>query len=157
MGEVAVEQSTRTERHVLKPYDVLVTARASNVNAALVPDTVSRTVASVTLLVVRPDEPGLGMGHFLWYFLSSTFGQVQLNKLLTVNATVISLSASNLGEVELPEPSQRELDNIVRMVNVSDEAYKLAIEAARLRQDAVRDSIIGLIGSTIRPNSQELP
>ena len=125
--------------------------------AALVPDTVSRTVASVTLLVVRPDEPGSGMGHFIWYFLSSTFGQVQLNKLLTVNATVISLSASNLGQVELPEPSQRELDHIVRMVNVSDEAYKLAIEAARLRQDAVRDSIIGRIGSTIRPNSQEFP
>ena len=157
LGVLGVEQTIRTERHLLKPYDVLVTARAGNVNAALVPDTVSRTVASVTLLVVRPDEPGSGMGHFIWYFLSSTFGQVQLNKLLTVNATVISLSASNLGEVELPEPSQRELDHIVRMVNVSDEAYKLAIEAARLRQDAVRDSIIGRIGSTIRPNSQEFP
>ena len=149
LREIEVDQSVKTERHLLRPYDVLVNARNGNVRAALVPPGVSRTVASVTLLVVRPHEPESGMGHFLWYFLSSAFGQVQLNQRLTVSATVTSLSATNLKEVELTVPTPRELDRIARLVEVSEEAYEKTLEAAHLRRNVVRDSIIGGIGSRI--------
>ena len=142
LREIEVAQSVRTERHLLRPYDVLVTARAGYVQAALVPPDVSRTVASVTMLVVRPHEPESGMGHFLWYFLSSTLGKIQLNKQVTVSATVTSLSARNLGEVELPVPDLQELDRIARLVEASEETYALTVEAARLRRGALRDSII---------------
>ena len=62
LKEIGVLHNTRTERHLLRPFDVLVTARAGSVQSALVPPAVSRTVASVTLLVVRPKEPESGMG-----------------------------------------------------------------------------------------------
>ena len=62
LREVGVVQSHRTERHLLRPYDVLVTARASSVQVALVPPKVSRTVAGITLLVVRPKAPDFGHG-----------------------------------------------------------------------------------------------
>ena len=80
LRQVGVVQSGRTERHLLRPFDVLVTARSGTVQVALVPPDVSRTVAGVTLLVVRPREPELGMGHWLWYFLTSAQGRAQLAK-----------------------------------------------------------------------------
>ena len=57
LQEIEVVRSVRTERHLLRPFDVLVTARAGSTHAVLVPPDVSRTVAGVTLLVVRPKSP----------------------------------------------------------------------------------------------------
>ena len=82
------------------------------------------------------------MGHYLWYFLTSSFGRSQLVKRLTVNATITSLSASAVGEVDVPMPSPREFDQVVRLVEASEEAYASAVHAARLRREMVRDSVI---------------
>ena len=146
LREVGVVQGVRTERHLLRPYDVLVTARSGSIHAALVPPEVSRTVAGVTLLVVRPKQPELGMGHWLWYFLTSTHGRAQIEKRLTVSSTVTSLSASSLGEIEVPMPSQRDLNLVARLVEASESAYNSAVEAARIRREAIRDSVIQQIG-----------
>ena len=148
LREVGVVQSIRTERHLLRPYDVLVTARSGSLQVALVPPHVSRTVAGVTLLVVRPREPKSGMGHWLWYFLSSTHRKSQIYRRLTVNATVTSLSAANLSKVQVLVPSPRELELIARLVESSETAYETAIEAAMLRRSVLRDAIISEIGRT---------
>ena len=148
LREVGVVQSVRTERHLLWPYDVLVTARAGLIQVALVPPNVSRTVAGITLLVVRPRNPESGTGHWLWYFLSSTHGKSQIAKRQTVNATVTSLSAANLREIKVPHPSPRKLEHIARLVEASEAAYETAVEAARLRRSVLRDAIISQIGWT---------
>ena len=148
LREVGVVRSVRTERHLLRPYDVLVTARAGLIQVALVPPYVSRTVAGITLLVVRPKDPETGMGHWLWYFLSSTHGKSQIAKRQTVNATVTSLSAANLREIKVPHPSPRKVDHIARLVEASEAAYETAVEAARLRRSVLRDAIISQIGRT---------
>ena len=152
LKEVQIHHGAAFERHLLRPYDVLVTARAGYVQASLVPPGVSRTVANVTLLVARPQDRGSGMGHYIWYFLTSSWGQAQLKRRVTVSSTLTTLSASNLGEVELPIPSQRDLDQIVSLVEASEAAYTWAIEAARLRRDAVRDSIIGTLDPNLGSN-----
>ena len=104
------------------------------------PPDVSRTVAGITLLVVRPREPESGMGHWLWYFLTSTHGRAEMTKRMTVSATVTSLSASNLGEIEVLVPFQHDLTMLVRLVEASESAYTAAVEAARLRRESLRDS-----------------
>ena len=146
LRQVGVARNVRTERHLLRPFDVLVTARAGKLQVALVPPGVSRTVAGITLLVARPHSPESGMGHWLWYFLTSSQGRAQLARRLVVSATVTTLSARSLGEVEIPLPSGRELDAVARLVEVSEEAYSSAVEAARLRREALRDSVIHEIG-----------
>lgn len=142
LREVGVVQGARTEKHLLRPYDVLVTARSGSQSAALVPPEVSRTVASVTLLVVRPRQPELGMGHWLWYFLTSSYGRAQIQKRLTVSSTVTSLSAGSLGEIEVPVPSQRGLSHVSRLVEASESAYNATVEAARLRRETLRDALV---------------
>ena len=146
LQEIGVVQSARTERHLLRPFDVLVTARSGSVQVALVPPDVSRTVAGITLLVIRAKDPGIGLGHWLWYFLSSTHGKAELEKRMNVSATLKSLSAKSLGEIDVPVPSTQELDAVERIVEASEAAYTSAVEAARLRRDTLRDSMIQEIG-----------
>lgn len=146
LREVGVVEGIRTERHLLRPFDVLVTARAGSAQIALVPPGVSRTVAAFTLLVVRPKEPEAGMGHWLWYYLTSTQGRAQLARRMTVSATVVTLSARSLGEIEVPVPSRRELDAVARLVEASEAAYDAAVAAARLRRETLRDAVIQEIG-----------
>ena len=146
LREVGVVQGVRTERHLLRPFDVLVTARSGSLQVALVPPDVSRTVAGITLLVARPKESETGMGHWLWYYLSSAHGRVQLTRRLTVTASLKSLSARSLGEIEVPVPTARELDTVARLVEASESAYTEAVEAARLRREDLRDAVIQEIG-----------
>ena len=142
LRDIDLVRSRRTERHLLRPFDILITARAGSVQLALAPPQVSLTVAGVTLLVIQAKEPESGMGHYLWYFLTSAFGRNQLVKRLKVNATITSLSASAVGEVEVPMPPPRQLGQVVRLVEASEEAYASAVQAARLRRETVRDSVI---------------
>ena len=146
LREVGVVQGVRTERYLLRPFDVLVTARSGSVQIALVPPGVSRTVAGITLLVVRPKEPESGMGHWLWYFLASAHGRVQLARRTTVTATLKSLSARNLGEIEVPLLPPRKLDMVASIVEASEAAYTESVKAARLRRETLRDAVIHEIG-----------
>ena len=154
LREIGVVQGVRTERHLLRPFDVLVTARTGSVQVALVPPEVSRTVAGVTLLVVRPKHLESGMGHWLWYCLTSSNGRAQLAKRMTVSATLRSLSARSLGEVQVPVPSPRDLDTVARLVEASEAAYASAVEAARLRRETLRDSVVHEIDRRAVPATQ---
>ena len=75
-----------------------------------------------------------------------------MKRRLTVSPTITSLSASNLGEVELPIPSPRQMDQIADLIEASNDAYKWTVETARLRQDEIRDSIIGEMYPTPEPH-----
>ena len=150
LREIEVVQNVRTERHLLRPFDVLVTARAGHVQTVLVPPGVSRTMAGITLLVARPNKPETGMGHWLWYFLGSSLGQQQLAKRLTVSATIRSLTARSLGEVKVPVPSDRQFDLVARLIEASEAAYESAIRAAELRREQLRDSLIQEIAGNLR-------
>ena len=142
LKEVGIVQGVRTERHLLRPFDVLVTARTGRTQVALVPPHVSRTVAGVTLLVARPRQPESGMGHWLYYFLASAYGQVQLAKRITVNETSLSLSAKSLGEVEVPVPSVPRLNLMARLIESTEAAYDSEVRTARLRREVLRNAII---------------
>ena len=141
LREVSIEQNPRTERHLLRPFDILVAARGGEGRAALVPPGVSRTVAGVTLLVVRPHDPGLGMGHYLWYFLTSAYGEAQIKRAAR-GTSVPLLTAGSMAEIMVPIPSTRELDLFAQLVEASEAAYASAIDTARLRREALRDALI---------------
>ena len=149
LREIGVAQGVRTERHLLRPFDVLVTARSGSVHVALVPPGVSRTVAGITLLVLRPKAPDYGMGHWLWYFLTSADGREQLARRVTVTASLRSLSARSLGEIEAPVPSAGDLDVVARLVEASEAACTEAMKAARLRRETLRDSVVHEIGRRV--------
>ena len=142
LREVDVVRSTSVERHLLRPYDLLITARSDSHQVALVPPGVNRTVAGVTLLVIRPHDPVTGIGYWLFYYLTSAPGRQQVARRKSTSSSIRFLSAKDVGEMELPIPSREDLDAIVQLVEQSEAAYIAAIEAARLRREAIRDAIV---------------
>ena len=62
---------------------------------------------------------------------------------MTVGATLKSLSGS---EVQVPVPSPRDLDTVVRLLEVSKAAYVSAVKAARLRRETLQDLVVNEIG-----------
>ena len=135
-------QNLHTERHLFRPFDVLVTARSGRIQAALAPPDVSRTVAGITLLVVHPNRPDSGMGHWLLYFLTSAHGQTELAKRITANSTSFSLSATSLSEVEVPMLAPRRLEIMAQLVETTEAVYSSEMRAAQLRRQALRDAIV---------------
>src|SRR5205823_5546216 len=71
-GPISIEQNVKTEKHLLRADDLLITARSTVLKAALVPPAVSRTVADATLLVVRSHDASLLLGPYLWLYVTST-------------------------------------------------------------------------------------
>jgi len=146
LREVEVFHDSRSEAHLLRPFDILVTARSQRVKVALVPPEVTRTVAGPTLLVIRPFDTGAGLGHYLWWYLTSSVGRRQVEAQVTLS-TLPSLSAKALGDVEVPVPPLVELRRLAGLIEASEGAHRLAIEAARIRHDVLRDSIIAEVAA----------
>ena len=145
---ISVDWNARNERHLIRPYDVLVTARSNVVKAALVPTAVTRTVAGATLIVIRPAEPELGA--FLWYYLTSLYGRAQVQARVTAGATIASLSARALAEITVPVPAVEDLRRIADLVEVSEKAYAAGLESAQLRRCLFRDQLVNLLRGRIR-------
>ena len=137
---INVEQNPRTEKHLLRPHDVLVTAKSTKVKVALVPSSVSRTVANSTLLVVRPNEPDLG--PYLWWFLASKYGRSRVEAVMVPSVTLSSLPVGALAELEVPVPPPLQLFLMAHLVEASERTYSAALEAAAIRRESVRDHII---------------
>ena len=142
LKKITIARNARTERHLLRPYDVLLTARTGSSHSALVPPEVSRTVAGVTLLVVRPREAELGMGHWLWYYLTSAEGRSQLAMRSATSTSANFLSAKTIGDIVVPVPTARELDLVARLVEASEKAYATGLQAVRERRETIRDAIV---------------
>jgi len=141
LREIEVQQDVRSEAHLLRPFDILVTARSQAVKVAMVPPQVTRTVAAATLLVVRVPDPGAGLAHFLWYYLTSTRGRAEVAARLTATS-LPTLSAKALGDVPLVAPPPGELRRLVGLIEASQAAYDAALDAARIRHEVLRDAIV---------------
>ena len=84
---------------------------------------------------------GGGLGT-AWGVDGADGGERGRAKRLPVSATTPSLSARDLSEIEVPVPSDRQLDLVARLIEASEVAYDSAIEAAKLRHLQLRDSLI---------------
>lgn len=144
---VSVLQTAWTERQLLKPFDILVTARSRRVKAALVPAETTRTVASGTLLVLRVGDPSSGLAHFLWYYLTSVRGRAVVESKITQGVTIPTLSASALGSIPVPLPDARRLRAFPDLVEATLTAHETAIQAAHVRRDTVREAVISNIAA----------
>jgi len=146
LREVGLRRGARTAAHLLEPFDVVVTARSRAVKVALVPPGIHRTVAAVTLLVVRTPDPGTGLAHYLWYYLTSTIGRAEVAARFT-ETSLPTLSARALGEVPVAVPREDELPRFANLVEGAAASRRAALEAVRVRHDVVRDAVIAAIGS----------
>lgn len=150
LKQIHVKRGAWSERHLLRPYDVLLTARSRTPKAAIVPPSVSRTVASSTLLIVRAQDPSTGLAHFLWYYFLSAIGRAAIGARIS-NSTLPTLTAKSLGQIAVAIPPDAELRRFVSFVEAAEESRMASREAARDRHETLRDAVIArLIGNSAR-------
>ena len=106
------------------------------------PPSVSRTVAASTLLVVRAHTPEVGTAQFLWYYLTSKRGRAALEGHVRIGASIPSLSASALADIDVPLPSARELHRFADLIEESEQAYEAGVRSTQLGREALRDAIM---------------
>lgn len=145
LRKTELPESAWTEKRLLRPHDILVTARSESIKVALFPPTLSRCVAAATLLVVRANDPGSGFPQFLWYYLTSRRGRSALAARITRGMTMPTLSARALAELSVPFPTRSGMTAIARLVEQSDVAYRASLEATHLRREVVRDAVVDAI------------
>ena len=150
LRRLSVAQTSWTEKRLLRPLDLLVTARSQRVKIALVPGDVARTVAASTLLVVRAADPGSGLAHYLWYYLTSRRGRAELEGRITRGMTIPTLSARALAGLPVPVPERRRLATFPGLVEAAGDADRAALDAARIRRDTIRDAVIGRLAANAR-------
>jgi hypothetical protein len=131
----------RVEEHLLRPDDVLVSARTTIFKAALVPPGLDRAVANATLLVVRPDDEWVGLGPYLWAYLNSTAGRSEAEARMMGTTALRTLTASTLAELPVPLPPPADLRPLSALLETCERAYNAEIAAARLRRQLVRDLV----------------
>ena len=140
LRSVQVKRDHRSAAHLLRPLDILVTARSQPAKVALVPPGLSGTVAAVTLLVVRTPDLRTGLAHFLWYYLASERGRVEIASRLT-GTSLPTLSVAALGRMQVPAPSGDQLRRLANLIVATEASRDAALEAARVRHDVLRDAI----------------
>lgn len=137
---IRIPHNSLTEKHLLEPYDVLVTGKSTSAKAAYVLPSIARAVANSTLLVIRPSDRDIGL--FVWWYLTSSEGRAQLETRMVASATLSSLAPSALARLEIPLPSRSRLGEFAELIEASERAYRAAREAAELRRSAVRAALI---------------
>lgn len=149
---IAIEQNRRTERHLLAPLDVVVAVRSVGPKCALVPTNIGRAVATASVAVIRPQEPELGA--YLWYYLTSGLGRARLESAMVGSSSVKLLRASSLEALLIPLPDMREIHRVADLVEASERAYQLAIDAAIVRREGLRDAIVARIAGAAQEERQ---
>lgn len=140
LPRVLIPRNELTAKHLLSPYDVVVTGKSTSVKAAYVPPELGPAIANSTLVVVHPHDPDLGV--FLWWFLTSPQGRRELESRMMGSATIASLPPAAVAGVEVPVPEGRRLHQITEMIEASERAYWAAREAAEQRRTALRAALV---------------
>ncbi len=140
---VLIHDGQLTAKHLLRPYDVVVTGKSTAVKAAYVPPNIGRAIANSTLIVISPHDADMGL--YLWWFLTSREGRRMVESRMVAGITLSSLLPSALADMEVTLPPPAQLRLFAQLIEASERAYRAAIEAARIRRNAVRDYLMGTL------------
>ena len=96
--------------------------------------------------MVRTPDPGSGLAHFLWYYLTSTRGRAEVAARFTATS-LPTLSARALGDVPVVVPPPGELHRLADLIEATEASREAALEAVRVRHDVLRDAIIAAVAA----------
>jgi type I restriction enzyme M protein len=134
------------ELYQIRSGDLLVTARGTQFKVALVRDNSAGATATSTLFIVRPAQPWLS--PLLLVLLQSPKVSAQLQSLARRSTSTLSWSAADVSSIVVPLPSQELAIRLAELIELSEEHYLVAIEAAQARRATARSVVL----STILPS-----
>lgn len=123
-------------RAMLRPGDVLLSARGAALRMALVHDEHAGAVASSTLLVIR--SLGQVGGATLYAALRTPVSVQRLEQIARTSTATRAWRPSDVGAITLPVPPHDVQEMVRQLVEADGEYQSAALRALELRQDVVR-------------------
>jgi restriction endonuclease S subunit len=139
LEEINVDHTVLTRKHLLEPYDVVLSGKSTALKAAYVPPGIGRAVANSTMVVLQPLDADIGL--YLWWLITSRRGRELFESVIERGATLWSLPPQAVAGLKIPVPPAAELRLLARLIEESERAYWASRDAADLRRTALRDHI----------------
>lgn len=136
--QVRVHETTKVERHQVRPGDVLLVCRGPSLRTALVTEPVSGAITSSNLLILRSRGEILPQALLAW--LRTPSGQSELSS-RQHSSTVSLLRVKDVESVAVPIPSSLVQQQIAALIECADDGYRAGIRAAGLRRRIAYEAI----------------
>lgn len=112
--------------------DVLLTARGTQIKAALVGPESEGAVANATLMIIRPGP--LLHPAVLYAIVRGEAFHEALARVTRGSTTTLGLSRRDVEQISIPVPPLAEQAEVVTVLSTAERHYRLALEAAERRQ-----------------------
>lgn len=133
-----IKENEVSPKQLLQQGDLLFTSKG-NYNKAIVFESDHPAVASSMLTVIRPNTEQVLPGYLAWYLNTDTVqGQLQA---LRAGATVLSISISDLRELEIPLPNLKEQQLIAQVYRLATKEQELINELAEERKQFIQTTL----------------
>lgn len=129
------------ERYRLQADDLLIPARSTSVQTALVPQHLDGAVFNATLIRIRCNRDQVAPA-LLKAYLDHPDGRAQVEGVSQSGTHQMNVTVTALGEIEIPIPPITQQATLVATLNQADRAYTTSIEAARRRRILSQDIIV---------------
>jgi hypothetical protein len=138
LDEVSTGISSLPERQPLRTLDILISARGTLMKCALVPPSHVGAIASANFIIVRVRENSGLSQELLWSYLR--LPKIQRRILNGVTGTVQpALNVRDIANLSVPIPSFQLQSDLVRLIALANEQYRIASTVAQLRRDEAMD------------------
>lgn len=131
-----------TDKHLLKPGDVLFAAKGTK-NFAAVYKGDFPAVASTTFFVIRIRESKVLPDYLVWILNNSVMQNFL--KRQAIGSSIVSISKTVLKELEITVPSIEKQKQVLKISRLGKEEHDLRLKIAELRQLRIQQEITNAI------------
>jgi hypothetical protein len=140
LHEVDFDDDPKHDRALLRPGDVIVTARGTLLKSALVTETHAGVLPTSNLIVVRP-TPSVILPELVLAVLRHPRTQAALaNEVM--GAAVPTLRVPSVARVRLVIPALDQQRDLARLTALGEAQYEAAVQAARLRRKLASEIVM---------------
>lgn len=117
------------DAYMLKPNDILISARGTLIKTAVYEESMPNCVFSGNIILIRL-KPNKYNSHFLKFYLDSNEGKTIISRMQS-GTTIISLNPNVLKKLEVPDINYDEQNKIAERIIENEKTYKERIEKAK--------------------------
>lgn len=138
LDRLRVPRKSTEKRQSLQKHDILVSARGTLLKSAVVSDSHQGALASANFIVVRLRKDAELRPELLYAFLRQPAVREYIANRATGTAQPV-LAIRELESLLVPIPPREVQDQLVRLLEVSEEQKRTALECAHLRDEETMD------------------
>jgi len=138
-----LQASKTTEKHLLRPGDVLFAAKGAKNFAAVYESQNPAAVASTTFFVIRLLDHTILPAYLAWVLNNPTSQKILKGN--AIGSAMVSISKTVLEKLEIALPSIQQQQCILEIARLSKKENSIVLKLAELRQQHIQQQLINAI------------